>query len=104
VGRCSSLQWEYRQREQGNVIDGNTLSRETSFCSTMNSTRVIIDFMADLCVTKGTANLNSLNLRGLLQLSFGKIRDALGEIRASADIAREVFFDFQKFLYEKAAA
>ena len=41
---------------------------------------------------------------GKVSLKFGEINDALGEIGASTDIAREVFFDFQKFLYEKAAA
>ena len=30
--------------------------------------------------------------------------DALREIGASADIVRDAFFDFQKFLYEETAA
>ena len=31
-------------------------------------------------------------------------KDALKEIGASADIVRDAFFDFQKFLYEETAA
>ena len=35
---------------------------------------------------------------------YGGVNDALREIGASADIVRDAFFDFQKFLYEETAA
>ena len=100
----SSATWNTCSANRGGALNWGTLSRRISFCTFTNSIRVIIAFMPDQYVTKGTANLNSLNLLGMLQLRFGEIKYALGKISASADIAREVFFDFQKFLYEKAAA
>ena len=99
----SSATWNTCSANRGAPLIGAP-SRRINFCIFMNLTRVIVDLMPDQYVTKGIANLNSLNLLGMLQLGFGEIKDALGEIGASADVTREVFFDFQNFSYERAAA
>jgi type I restriction enzyme R subunit len=67
-------------------------------------TRDFIDFVLDHYVTEGVEELDPLKLPQLLALKYGGIPDALKEIGASADSVREAFFDFQKFLYEEAAA
>jgi type I restriction enzyme R subunit len=67
-------------------------------------TRNFIDFVLDHYVTEGVEELDPLKLPQLLALKYGGIPDALKEIGASADSVREAFFDFQKFLYEEAAA
>jgi type I restriction enzyme R subunit len=67
-------------------------------------TRDFIDFVLDHYVTEGVEELDPLKLPELLQLKYGGVNDALREIGASADIVRDAFFDFQKFLYEETAA
>jgi type I restriction enzyme R subunit len=67
-------------------------------------TRDFIDFVLDHYVTEGVEELDPLKLPELLQLKYGGVNDALKEIGASADIVRDAFFDFQKFLYEETAA
>jgi type I restriction enzyme R subunit len=67
-------------------------------------TRDFIDFVLDHYVTEGVEELDPLKLPELLQLKYGGVNDALREIGASADVVRDAFFDFQKFLYEESMA
>jgi type I restriction enzyme R subunit len=67
-------------------------------------TRDFIDFVLDHYVTEGVEELDPLKLPELLQLKYGGVNDALKEIGVSADIVRDAFFDFQKFLYEETMA
>ena len=66
-------------------------------------TRDFIDFVLDHYVTEGVEELDPHKLPDLLQLKYGGVNDALKEIGASADMVRDAFFSFQKFLYEETA-
>lgn len=67
-------------------------------------TRYFIDFVLDHYITEEVEELVPDRPPQLLELDDAGLNGALAQIGTDASSVRHVFFDFQKFLYEKTAA
>ena len=66
--------------------------------------RAFLDFVLGHYVREGVAELDEAKLTPLLRLKYhNSIADAVADLGSAADI-RKSFKDFQKYLYQEAAA
>jgi type I restriction enzyme R subunit len=66
--------------------------------------RDFIDFVLDQYVSEGVEELAVEKLPPLLEVRYGGINEALGELGGNADEVRQVFCDFQQYLYADASS
>ena len=69
-----------------------------------NLQRAFIDFVLDQYVEEGVEELSPEKLPPLLELRYGGVSDAIDELHIDAATIRQLFTDFQQYLYAEPVA
>lgn len=66
--------------------------------------RAFIDFVLDQYIIEGVGELSTDKLPPLLELRYGGVSDAIDELHIDAAMIRQLFTDFQRYLYAEPVA